>query len=387
MSIGRWGFVLGLVLCTEAAGSSANRYFAEQVLPIAVDSGTYRSEIYIDALDMGAASDVFQVTYYGGADTSAPGRLDCGQKVIGPHPVKFSLRDLCPALPAGSQYGMLSLSTVGVSVGTDSPARLRVYARVQNYQGIGFSVEGIPPQTAVGETYVIGLKNNLDANGVRHQVNCFVGLFPENRAPNPGPQPATASFTLFQAGNYKGSTTVPLMHGGLTRVLDVFAAANQPLAYQENISIRVWVNGGGQLVDYFAFCTQQENGNFSADFRLAAPQENDAYTAGQIIQADGRFGTDLTLVGSEVAVFRPQGWRWDSMNCWVDSSKMWVRIGGYYDTQSPPMASETGRVRHQEGLYFGSGEVEVGLKPGEATATGFLMCNSGKGFPGLVRVK
>jgi len=383
----RWSTLLVVLFCTDAAATGANKNFSDQVLPVVVDSATFQTEIYIHAMNYVYDTQPFKVTYYGGADTTAPGPLDCGQHMLGDYIGKYSLRDLCPLLPPGSQYGMLSISSVGLYGGHETPGRLQVFARVQNYQGIGFSVEGIAPESASSFTKVIGLKSGVDANGLRYQSNCFVGLFPENDQPRDGYTDATAHLMLFGPG-VQADFEVPLRHNGLTRVLDVFAAAGLPDAYRENVMVQMYVDGNNTPRQYFAFCTQQENGNFSADIRLASPVVALHDIQSQVINPLGYYDAIFTLSGSEVAVFRPIGWNQDSMQCEVsEPEKMWVRVRGYYDPNSPPILGQTGRLRHVMGLHGSLGDLEVGLMPGVATANAYVTCRSGKGFPALIRVK
>lgn len=255
------------------------------------------------------------------------------------------------------------LSTVGLVQDSNSIPRIRGYARVQNFQGIGFSVDGVPPDYTEDGASVIGVKTGVDANGIRYQTNCFVGQHSENFYTDPlRTLPGTVSIILERKnGGYLDHVDVTVEHGRLYRVLDVFAAAGQPDVFRDGMRVRFRADGEGQYMPFFAFCTVQENRNFSASF---------------------------DLVGSEIARFRPSGLTPDSINCFVDSSKMWVRVVGYYNPFDPvsTQVSETGRIRLRQGRSFGDGDVEVGLKAGEDFANGYLMCLSGNGISSLVRV-
>jgi len=318
--------------------------------------------------------------------------MDCGQHVIGPDDTwKVGLRDLCPALPAGRHYGSLSLSTIGIAGFSSYIPRIRAYARVQNFQGIGFSVEGIPPTYSADESRVIGVKSGVDAAGIRYQTNCFIGQHSENYANSPVRNiPGEVTAILERSnGAYLASVTITVAHGRLYRILDVFGAAGQPNAFHDSVTVRFVSSGGGQVMPFFAFCTVQENRNFSADFRLPSSALVDGGRSSEVIQPDGSYSAFFDLAGSEIALFRPSGATAQSINCFVDNDNMWIRVKGYYDPSAPviPQVSETGRIRLKYGLFFGSGDIEVGLKDGQSSGSGYVMCFSGNGISSLVRVR
>ena len=385
--------LLGLGFSGMAQALGSNPYLAELTLPVVVDSPTFQSAIYIDAVPTGEPSVAFRVTYYGGDDTSAPGKMDCGQHAVAVDATrKFSLRDFCPALPAGSHYGTLTMSTLGPNVGYNSIPRIRAYSRVQNYQGIGFSVEGIQPTYSGSESRVIGVKSGVDANGIRYQTNCFIGQHSENYWERQLPirfSPGKVTAVLERSnGGYLDSVSVTVADGRLYRILDVFAASGQPDAFHDGVTVRFVADGFGQIMPFFAFCTVQENRNFSADFRLPAASYAIDGRSSQVIQPDGSYWPFFELVGSEVALFRPSGLSTDAINCFVDDTRMWIRVQGYYDASLPnPQVSETGRIRLRYGGLAGTGDIEVGLKNGEPYGQGYVMCLSGNGMDTLIRVR
>ena len=385
--------LLGLLLPATANALGGNKYLGEMMLPVVVSSGTYQSEIYVHAVNSGSVGTVFRATYYGGDGTGAPGPLDCGQHVVlDGLTMKYSLLGLCAALaPEQSHFGTLMLSTVGIAQGTNFIPRIRAHVRVQNYQGIGFSLEGVPPTYTEYESSVIGVKSGVDANGIRYQTNCFIGQHSENYVNDPVRNvPGTVTAILERSnGVLLGSVTVPITHGRLHRVLDVFAASGLSDVFRDGVRIRFRPDGNGQIMPFYAFCTVQDNRNFSADVRYPDSNYPEGGQASEVIQPDGSYSAFFELVGSEVAKFRPSGLSPDSINCFVDNDKMWIRVTGYYDPFAPviPQVSETGRIRLKYGLFSGSGDIEVGLKDGETSASGYVMCLSGNGLSSLVRVR
>lgn len=74
--------LLGLLFPATGQAIGGNRYLAEQVLPVVVDSATYQSEIYVDADNTSVPAIHFRATYYGGDGTVAPGKRDCGEHAV-----------------------------------------------------------------------------------------------------------------------------------------------------------------------------------------------------------------------------------------------------------------------------------------------------------------
>ena len=123
----------------KALAQSTDGYHAIQVFPIAVDSASFAQRFTFRNPDA-ATAITLAVKYFPGTGTTQAAAIACPTVVIPANGqvVVSSLRALCPALAAGSQFGFLYTN--------DSDAtRKRPYAafsRVSNVQGIGFSVEG-----------------------------------------------------------------------------------------------------------------------------------------------------------------------------------------------------------------------------------------------------
>lgn len=381
--------LLGLLFPGMAKAMANNGYLGEVMLPVVVDSATYQSSIYVDAMFTSEPGVSFRVTYYGGNDTPAPGQMDCGQHGIATAGTrKFGLRDLCPGLPPGSHYGALSFSTLGIAAGPMFIPRIRVYARVQNFQGIGFSVEGIPPADTEEESRVIGVKSGVDAAGIRYQTNCFVGQHSENQVQDPVRTNPGSVMLILEGRNgiQMGNVSITVANGRLYRVLDLFSAVGVSNIFHDAVTVRFRSNADNEPMPFFGFCTVQENRNFSADFRVPVPGLNEFSRFAEVIQWDGNYSPYIALAGSEVARFRPSGLSADTIHCTVGDPRLWIRVTGYFDPASPPQVSETGRIRLKNGLPYGSNEVEVGLKDGEVYGTGYVVCYSGNGIGSLVRV-
>lgn len=240
----------------------------EQLIPIVVDSATFKSRI--DLLNSFANDTTLDVTYVPGAGTSqaANGALACNQVTIpaGMPLTIASIRDICPGLAAGNQFGFLKLVRAGTHGATQAFHQMGVhaYSRVSNPQGQGFSVEAFPFHTINWGRQVVGGIRRLAATTTTpaYQSNCFIGTLDDSST-------GTISINLADASDQPLGQAIAIAMGPnqLTRILDVFAAAG--LASGDFDNVKVTFTGDGMAPTFFGFCTVQDNTSFGADFRIA----------------------------------------------------------------------------------------------------------------------
>jgi hypothetical protein len=359
------------------------------LLPVVVNSPTYQSEIYLTTAQ--PVSVTATVQYLGGMDSATPGTTDCGTLTISSKAiVKKTVNDLCPTLNSGSNYGSLLINTTGDTGGT-IPA-LRVYSRVQNSQGIGFSIEAYPVRSNGGR--VIGIKHGTDANGITYQTNCFVGNLP-------GGSNTTQSVTIASrdnTGTYRGKTSVSVPPGSLVRVLDVFTTIGfSPTVYRDSYTLEFTdAYGAPPPMGTFGFCTVQNNNNFSADFRMPA-----------LSQPTYQFGSDLDgydVIGLEqFTISTGQTARYigyvddaGAFKCFVSDPQLLVNVRGFESAIGTPSwvtprleFSQANRGSHygDTHAYYGYLDIEISLSQG---ATGpisaTLTCNASHAIYGLIRL-
>jgi hypothetical protein len=100
------------------------------------------------------------------------------------------------------------------------------------------------------------------------------------------------------AGAQIGSSFVDLAPGRLTRLLDVFAAANIPAGSYDDATITFHENSAGEP-GLMTFCTVQDNTSFGADFRIAKQERGKL--AGEGIGAEDDHVSRDSTVSAEVA--------------------------------------------------------------------------------------
>lgn len=359
------------------------------LLPVVVNSPTYQSEIYLTTAQPSSVTATVQ--YLGGMDSATPGTTDCGTLTISSRAiVKKSVNDLCPTLNAGSNYGTLLINTIGETGGT-IPA-LRVYSRVQNSQGIGFSIEAYPARSNGGR--VIGIKAGTDTNGITYQTNCFVANFPN--ASNTAQSVTIAARD--STGTYRGKTSVSVPSGSLVRVLDVFTTIGfSPNVYRDSYTLEFTdTYGNPPPVGTFGFCTVQNNNNFSADFRMPARS-----------QATYQFGSDLDsydVVGlEEFTISTGQTARYigyvddaGAFQCFVSDPQLVVNVRGFESAIGTPSwvtprlefsQAKRGSYYGDIHAYYGYLDIEISLNQGvSGPVSATLTCNVSHGIYGLVRL-
>ena len=258
---------LGLGLSGGALAQTTDGYHSIQIVPVVVDTASFTQRF-----NFRNPNDV-QVSitpkYYPAQGTSS-GILTCPDIVIqgGKTATFTSLRQICPSLAAGSQFGFLYTSEL-------SPSSLPYagFSRVANPQGNGFSVEAFPAHTFTSADSVINGLRRRAASGPNpaFQTNCFIGNLNEVTASGPSTTPV--EYTLYNsASTVIGSGTVNLAPGAYVRLLDVFAAGGAALGDYDDAQMKVVeLNNNVDLGEpgIISFCTVQDNTSFGADFRIA----------------------------------------------------------------------------------------------------------------------
>lgn len=265
--------VLSAALAATLVGAAATAgaqsvigYGPTMVIPIAAQTSTYTSEIFVG--HQSGLSVLLRVDFVGGVGSAAPGLRDCGTIVVPSSAgfvssTSFSVGAQC-ALPAGSNYGMVLLSP-------EVPFQNRgffAYSRTQAFNATGFSVEGFTVGSLSAQSQrLIGLKRVTGAgpSPVPFQTNCFVGSFEE-----------AVDYRIRlsdSAGNQLGFVDGSLQPYQLVRHLDIFAAAGLSGDFS-NVSVVIqnrasFVQGNKYYPPYLSFCTVQDNLLFTADFRIA----------------------------------------------------------------------------------------------------------------------
>ena len=256
------------LLATTAASpvlaQSTDGFHVIQVFPVVVDSAAFTQRFTFKNPDAAIAATI-AITYFPGTGSSQAGGLDCPNVTVPANgqTVVTSLRTLCPALAAGSQFGYV----YAVSANAEN-LLFSGYSRVSNAAGNGFSVEAFPAHTFTSaDTIVSGIRRRAaSGNAPAFQTNCFIGNVADV-TPNLNTN-SDLTYTVYSsAGTSLGSGALQLTPGKLTRLLDVFGAANVPAGDYEDASVVFSELGAGEP-GLMTYCTVQDNSSFGADFRI-----------------------------------------------------------------------------------------------------------------------
>ena len=297
-----------------AIAQTTEGFHAIQVFPVVVDTAAFVERLVIS--NPYADDITIRVRYVPAEGTSQVGTLNCPDlNLYGNRTYTFvGLRSLCPALPPGSQFGYLYTWTE--SYNSDLTGRpFSAYSRVDNAQGLGFSVEAFPAHAFTSaQTVVSGVRRlAATANSPAYQTNCFIGNLLD-ATPLATPVASTISYRLIaDTNNQIGSGSVHLVPGKMVRLLDIFEAAGVPPGDYDNAQVRFEEAGDGEPA-LITFCTVQDNTSFGADFRIGKQQQG--LSKGSLIpnpfgQDDGalresRVGTDIRMpAGPGMYVARP----------------------------------------------------------------------------------
>jgi hypothetical protein len=276
-------FLLLAAFAPAAHAQGTHGLHARMILPVAVDSSTYHSRIYLTSPMLpGGPSTGFDVTYVPGDGTAQTQVLSCNSVTAAPGEtlVFATLRDLCPNLAQGSNFGYLRFNRNG-TIGTNSASSaiyrgMHLYSRVSNDAGIGFSIEGFPESAFTGtRQLVIGL-DRLPAPYYTpaYQTNCFIGTFADF------PVGAQINLNLRHNdldGYMPGLASYQPGPNRFIRILDVLSSPFNPMPelMDAGIEFSYTPPGSDQQQEgsypFMAFCTVQDNSSFGADFRIAKP--------------------------------------------------------------------------------------------------------------------
>ncbi len=268
-------FAFTLALCATSAigpgtalAQTTDGFHSIQVFPVVVDSASFTQRFTFgnpNAVVMNIAPTYFPG---GGAQTTA---LACPSFSIpaGQDRTFVSLRSICPALAAGSEFGYLYTYSPDVSEAANHP--YSGFSRVSNPQGNGFSVEAFAANEFTSAvSLVTGIRRQ--AAGVSNpafQTNCFVGML--NNYDGSVTNTTLLRVTVYNSANVQvgAQTYFNIDSGRLTRLLDVFAAVGAPVGDYIDARAEFFEGNQNGSPGVLAFCTTQDNTSFGADFRTS----------------------------------------------------------------------------------------------------------------------
>ncbi|MCX7042512.1 MAG: hypothetical protein NT117_07465 [Gammaproteobacteria bacterium] len=250
----------------SAKAQTTDGYHTILVFPVVVDTASFSQRFSFRNPDPANAVTVAPI-YFPASGTSQPASISCPSFSIPANGESTftSLRQICPSLLSGSQFGFLYTSE---SDGFNRP--YAAFSRVSNPAGQGFSVEAFPAHTFTSADAVVTGIRRLAATGSSpaFQTNCFVGNMNEVTA---AASPVISTVKMYinnSAGVQIGlTTTIPVAPGKLTRLLDVFAVGGVPAGDYDNARVLFTENGSDEP-GLITFCTVQDNSSFGADFRI-----------------------------------------------------------------------------------------------------------------------
>ena len=234
------------------------------VFPDAAKTGSFETEVFLRSVES-VPIDV-DVLYYDANGLASPGLKVCNSLTLPVgHVVSFKLGTQC-TLGAGAHFGLLILRDHAAQ----KTNLFGAYSRVQHVTtNQGFSIEGFPEHVFSGRASgVIGLKR-LAASAPPttaqpgYVATCYVGSLGEavdySIEVHDGADDAQIGTTLTGSlGPYQ-----------LVRYTDILAAVGVPTGDKQNMRVRFDNTTTPAEPAYVAFCTQQDNLSFGADFRIA----------------------------------------------------------------------------------------------------------------------
>lgn len=258
------------IIAPAARGQSTDGYHGIQILPVVADTASFTQRFHFRKLL--AATTTISPTYFPARGTSQAGPLACPSFVIPTLERTFtSLRELCPGLPEGPQFGYMRFTQTGGEVNRT----FSVYSRASNAAGAGFTVEAFPAHTFT-EAFasVSGIRRLAAANGApAYQTNCFIARLDEVQPfGTPGPMKVFYGVGDSEANQIGSSSFVELERGEMVRILDIFSAVGAPAQDFNDANFRIApdIVGASTVTGaLMSFCTVQENTSLSADFRIA----------------------------------------------------------------------------------------------------------------------
>ncbi len=263
---------LGLLsVCLGAAFASApasaqttDGYHSIQIFPIVVDNTSFAQRF--NFRNPNSAPVTINTKFFPSTTVTAT-QMTCNPVVVQPGKTAMvrSLRDLCPGMAAGTQFGYLYTSETS---GANLP--YAAFSRVSNPLGNGFTVEAFPAHTFTSADVVVnGIRRLAAQNGQpAFQTNCFVGNL-NDITPANIPYSTPIHYTIYDStGNVIGQGDLSLAPGQDVRLSDIFATGLAPPGDYDDASIK-FEELGIDEPGLMAFCTVQDNAFFGADFRVA----------------------------------------------------------------------------------------------------------------------
>ena len=251
------------------------------VFPVTAQTASFASEVTL--FNPGPSLLTASVAFYEAQNSSAPGPKTCNDvSVPAARSVQFQIATQC-ALASGSHFGLLVVADKALPPVNSFYG----YTRVQNPQGIGFSIEGFPAQNFNNQvSHATGLKKQ--AASPTYQTNCFVGSLD---------QAVNYELRLFDdaSGVQIGGTIVGSLGAFQQfRYLDVFGVngVNAPAGDQTNVRAQFTQTSGGSA-NLIGFCTVQDNTSFGADFRIA--KSYGSPSGSFFVQGGNAFGATAVL--------------------------------------------------------------------------------------------
>jgi hypothetical protein len=265
-ALARLALAIAVAAAAPAYAQTTDGFHTHFVVPVVVDSASFTQRFTVTNPDGNRTMTVVPV-YVPAEGTSQASALTCPEMTLQPQSQTTfaSLRELCPALASGSQFGFVTFTKTTVS-----NRIFTVFSRVSNATGNGFSVEAFPLNTFTSaDAVVTGLRRaNATSSTPAFQTNCFIGNLNE-RTPSGSPVTTRVEYTLAsEAGTALGTGFVDVAPGKMTRLLDVFSAAGAPAGNYDNATVTFREMSAGNP-GIMSFCTVQDNSSFGADFRIA----------------------------------------------------------------------------------------------------------------------
>ena len=260
----------GAMAAPTAFAQTTDGFHTVQMFPVVVDSASFTQRFTFRNRNASAIQVVVAYFPGGGAQTTA---ISCNDVTVaaGADRTYPTLRDICPSLAAGSEFGFLFMYE-GSST-TNLP--FSAFSRVANPQGNGFSVEAFAAKefTSAPST-VAGIRRMAAGpSNPAFQTNCFFAAMNDYSGPANGTSDVSVVLRD-SAGVLIGSpTALSLVPGKLTRLSDVFATVGAPAG--DYVDARMTVSGTNfNRSGVMSFCTVQDNTSFGADFRIAKQEIN-----------------------------------------------------------------------------------------------------------------
>jgi hypothetical protein len=341
-----------------------------QVFPVVVDSGSFTQRFTFR--NRNSTTVNISATYFpgGGSQVAA---LSCGSFTVSANSDRTfnTLRNICPALTAGSNYGFLYTYEID-----QANLPYSAFSRVANPQGNGFAVEAFSAKEFTSATSTVpGLRREAATiNNPAFQTNCFIGVMNDITGPATATVPVAVA-VVDSAGAQLGSTlNLNIAPGTLVRLLDIFASVGAPAGNHNNARMTVSETAATEP-GIMSFCTVQDNTSFGADFRVAKQEDNGGGQgpSGVAAQSDyvsrdinatadnGRtyeIGTGASAANTHVVYFHHPDW----VQCEIIDPNTGVRALTAYGIEMRMLGNDAATLWGGGSSTTGFGEVYLGDK-------------------------